>query len=779
MAWKDFAILHEDGYYTLATEETGDVPVRLFLTAQLLEEVEDNIYEQIVNATKFPGVKLVCITPDVHVGYGVPIGCVLVTDGTLCLGPVGYDIGCFTGDTLIPLADGKSYPIKELAEKREEFWAFAVTPEKNITVSKATAKKTRTNASLIKVVLDNEKEIICTPDHLFMLRKGEYKEAQNLTPGTSLMPFYDRYDEKGYRAVRQPKTGNPEMIHWAIARLGVLGKIPSFPGQKTVIHHKNFNPSDNRPENLEFMGDKDHARYHHENGSYNRHLNSEKFEQARIAALAAKAETEEGHDYFAERGTRNILAYMQERPEHFKQAVSDNGKRGKQYLEAYNTSEKGRQKSSEIAHKEHICETCGAVVKGGFGIHNHRRWSHGYNHKVVSVELLDYSEEVYCLTVPEYGNFALDAGVFVHNCGMMSARSTVSWDMATPQKRLEFNTAVMARVEMGMGSKSKRLPHLTTSEFENLIRGGAEYYCEHYGSSVDRSHAERNRLPVDDSWQPPYGSKGKPERGIHQLGSLGGGNHFMELQRCIETDTLFLQVHTGSRGFGHGLATNYFELAKKEHPEQRHIDMGYFTPDSPNWQNYLNAVNAGGNYAILNRLIIFEQVAEAFKKVFGSELSMIYEISHNLVQYEWTGEEFGYAWVHRKGATRALPAGHPGLIGSQWEHTGHPVLIPGSNQDYSFILTPAPGAEKCAFSVNHGAGRRMSRTQARKQLSQKAINAEYATAGILVNDHGDVPIDEAGSCYKPSEQVIDAVVKAGLATVEYRLWPLASLKGLS
>jgi tRNA-splicing ligase RtcB len=350
--------------------------------------------------------------------------------------------------------------------------------------------------------------------------------------------------------------------------------------------------------------------------------------------------------------------------------------------------------------------------------------------------------------------------------------------MATPQKRLEFNRAVMAHIEMGVGGKSKRLPRLTNSEFENLIRGGAEYYYQHYGSNVDRSQTERNRLPVDDSWQPPYGSRGRPERGIHQLGSLGGGNHFMELQRCIETDTLFLQVHTGSRGFGHGLATNFFELAKKEHPEQRHIDMGYFTPDSPNWQNYLNAVNAGGNFAILNRLIIFEQVAEAFKKVFGSELSMIYEISHNLAQYEWTGEEFGYAWVHRKGATRALPAGHPGLIGSQWEHTGHPVLIPGSNQDYSFILTPASGAEKCAFSVNHGAGRRMSRAQARKQLSQKAINAEYAQAGILVNDHGDVPLDEAGPAYKSSEQVIEAVVQAGLATVQYRLWPLASLKGV-
>src|SRR2546430_6804193 len=122
MTWKDFAILHEDGYFTLATEETGNVPVRLFLTAKLLEEVEDDIYKQIVNATKFPGVKLVCITPDVHVGYGVPIGCVLVTGGTLCLGPVGYDIGCFTGDTLIPLADGESYLISELTERDEEFW---------------------------------------------------------------------------------------------------------------------------------------------------------------------------------------------------------------------------------------------------------------------------------------------------------------------------------------------------------------------------------------------------------------------------------------------------------------------------------------------------------------------------------------------------------------------------------------------------------------------------------------------------------------------------------
>lgn len=456
MNWKTAAVWHADGYYTLATQDTGDVPIRLFLTPALLAEAEDGIYPQIVNATRFPGVKLVCITPDVHSGYGVPIGCVLVTDGTLCLGPVGFDIGC----------------------------------------------------------------------------------------------------------------------------------------------------------------------------------------------------------------------------------------------------------------------------------------------------------------------------------GMLSARSEIAADVATPRKRLAFNRAVMERVELGAGGKSVRLTGIAKGEFERLIHGGAEYYIQKYGVRVDRSHAERDRLPVDDDWQIPWGSTGRPERGIQQLGSLGGGNHFIELQRCLETDTLFLQVHTGSRGFGHGLATNYFALAQAEHLEQKHIDLGYFTPDSPHWRSYLNAVHAGGNFAILNRLIIFEQLADAFAEVFGAELEMIYEISHNLAQDEWLGEEWGTCRVHRKGATRACPAGHPVLAGTRWAATGHPVLIPGSNHDYSYILRPTPNAVKSAYSVNHGAGRRMSRTQAKKTLDQKQINAVYAADGIIVNNRAKVPIDEAGPAYKAAEQVIDAVVGAGLATVEYRLWPLASLKGL-
>ena len=778
--WKRLVRPNPEGYFELQTDDTGTSPVRLFFTQKLLDEAEDILYTQIVNATRFPGVKLVVITPDAHFGYGVPVGSVILTDGTLAMGPVGYDIGCFTGDTLVPTLDGNSYPIAGLVDREEELLVYALDNNRKIVVAHATAQKTRENAPLVKVTLDNGREVICTPDHQFMLRDGSYREARELHPGASLMPFRSHIDRDGYTVARHPGSENDQRVHWIMARLGLLGEIPAFVGQKTIIHHRNFIPTDNRRANLQFMGDRDHMAYHKSIKERNPHFQSEEFEAARKAAIAAKAQTEDGHAYFAERGTRNILTYMSENPDHFRASVAGNGERGKAYLVAYNQSDAGRRKSSEVAHKTHTGETCGADIPGGgFGIHNHRRYKHGYNHKVVSVETLDRREDVYCLTVPGYGNFALDAGVFVHNCGMVSAKSNVPADAATPDRRLAFNRAVMQRVEMGAGGKSKTtLRSLSQDEFVRIVKGGADYYISRYGAPFDRGRAERNRIPVDDEWQIPWGGKGRPERGIPQLGSLGGGNHFIELQRCEETQTLFVQVHSGSRGFGHGLATNYFHLAKEEKPHDiKHLDMGYFTPDSPHHRSYLNAVAAGGNFAIINRLILFQQIAEAFREVFKADLELIYEISHNLVQKEWH-PDYGEVWVHRKGATRAFPPGYPALAGTVWEHTGHPVLIPGSNHDYSFVLRPLPGAVRSGFSVNHGAGRRMSRSAARRELSQKEVNRRYAQAGIIVNAAADVPLDEADECYKSAQEVVDAVVKAGLAEIEYHLWPLASLKGL-
>ena len=385
-----------------------------------------------------------------------------------------------------------------------------------------------------------------------------------------------------------------------------------------------------------------------------------------------------------------------------------------------------------------------------------------------------YGVPVGCVIATD-GTLAMGPVGFDIGCGMMAARSGVHAGAATPERRLAFNREVMRRVEMGAGGQSRSLKHLTRAEFEEIVRGGAEHYVATYGASFDRSNAERHRIPVDDGWQIPYGGPGRPERGITQLGSLGGGNHFMELQ-ANQDGKLWVMVHTGSRGFGHGLTTNFFQVAKRENPKLPSLDLGYFPPESKHWASYRNAVAAGGNFAIVNRLVIYEQLAHAFFDTFGAELELVYEISHNLAQRE-PHPEFGDVWVHRKGATRAFPGGHPLLAGTPWADAGHPVLIPGSNQDVSFVLRPAAGAARSLYSVNHGAGRRMSRSAAVRELDRRRIEDEYREAGILVNANGRVPLDEAGPAYKSAREVVEAVVGAGLATVEHTLRPLASLKG--
>ena len=163
-------------------------------------------------------------------------------------------------------------------------------------------------------------------------------------------------------------------------------------------------------------------------------------------------------------------------------------------------------------------------------------------------------------------------------------------------------------------------------------------------------------------------------------------------------------------------------------------------------------------------------MCDALEHVFGGTASVYYEISHNLIQKE-AGK-----FIARKGATRAFPKHHPGLKGSAWEATGHPILIPGSMETGSAILFANEGAKDSLYSVNHGAGRRLSRTQAKKLLSQKDTDLRVAKLGVLLNTRA-TPLDESGPCYKDLEQVLGAVELAGLAKVNRRLRPVACIKG--
>ncbi len=445
------------------------------------------------NVSRLPCLyKHVALMPDAHLGIGSMVGSVIATKDAVIPATVGVDIGCFTGDTLVPTLDGKSYSLRELAENDEEIVVYACTENGKIVAAKATAKKTRKNAELVKVILDNGAEIRCTPDHKFMLRDGSFTEAKDLKTGTSLMPLYRENDKDGYVLVQQNYSGRMQRAHWIVARSGLLGEVPRFEGDKTIIHHKNFDEADNLPDNLEFMSASAHSAYHRSLVDRNEHWQSPEFEAKRVKAISDKAKTVEGYAYYAERGTKNILKYMAENPKHFKMSVAENGERGKRFLVDYNQSEKGRTKSKEIANRLYDCETCGEKVKSGIGLHNHRLHSHGYNHKVISVESITERENVYCLTVPEYHNFALEAGVFVHNCGMMAVK--------TP-----FKSGIL-------DGKLKDLRH----QIERTIPVG---FSEHK-DAVDESNEWNAWSEFGDLHK---GVQHRKAKAMKQLGTLGGG----------------------------------------------------------------------------------------------------------------------------------------------------------------------------------------------------------------------------------------------------------------
>jgi tRNA-splicing ligase RtcB len=356
-------------------------------------------------------------------------------------------------------------------------------------------------------------------------------------------------------------------------------------------------------------------------------------------------------------------------------------------------------------------------------------------------------------------------------CGIMCFKSDVPHTKGLDEKlRRKFSEQVMHRIGLGVGQRGK--VSVTNKQFQEIIRTGANALGYTRGSA-----SERDFIPVSDKWTAPARAF---DKGIGQLGSLGGGNHFAELQ-YDQDGKLWVMVHTGSRGFGYQLAHHYMGLSrdemKKSGVPKSWFEATYFLPDSPHWEGYKNAVAAGANFAIANRLYLFEQISTAFRRVFGQEPELVYEISHNLAQHE-TLPDGREAWVHRKGATRAFPAGHKELAGTKWEKTGHPILIPGSMGDNSYILMPKPGAAKSLYSVNHGCGRRMSRGEARQKLSQSAVNKQMKALNVMVNAGGDVPIDESPDVYKPAKEVIASVEAAGLAEVVTTLTPIASIKGV-
>lgn len=287
------------------------------------------------------------------------------------------------------------------------------------------------------------------------------------------------------------------------------------------------------------------------------------------------------------------------------------------------------------------------------------------------------------------------------------------------------------------------------------------------------------------------------ERGLGQLGTLGSGNHFLELQRVdavfdteaasaygIGRDQVTLLIHSGSRGFGHQVCTDFVRRMdatlrnyKFELPDRQ---LSCAPLNSPEGRAYLGAMGAAANFAWANRAAIAHRAREAIAAVLGPKAAhdtrQVYDVAHNVAKLERHHGQL--VCVHRKGATRAFPPGHA-EIPSEYGDVGQPVFIPGSMGTASFVLAGRPGSLERAFGTTcHGAGRRMSRTAIRRQVEGGALRKRLERQGIAVRAPSARGLaEEAPEAYKDVEQVVAIVERAGLAARVARLRPIGVLKG--
>ena len=384
------------------------------------------------------------------------------------------------------------------------------------------------------------------------------------------------------------------------------------------------------------------------------------------------------------------------------------------------------------------------------------------------------------------------------NCGVRLVATELDADGAGEHVE-KLVDALFATVPSGVGSTGTI--RLSPAEERQVLARGAAWAVEHgYGWAGDLEHTEaRGALPGAD---PDKLTKRSFERGRQQLGTLGAGNHFLEIQKVAEVydqeaagrfgvhqGQLVVMIHSGSRGLGFQTCEDYVDVMLRAMP-----CYGIRVPDrqlaccpigSPEGRDYLAAMACAANYAWANRQCIMHWVREAFQRVFrrsAEDLGMrlVYDVAHNIAKIEehTVGGRTARLCVHRKGATRAFGPGCPDLP-QCYKDIGQPVIIPGDMGRASYLLAGTETAMAQAWgSTCHGAGRLMSRTQALKNTRGRSIARELGEKGIVVRSHGaDTLREEAPEAYKDVDHVVDIVHNAGLSRRVAKMRPLGVVKG--
>ena len=356
--------------------------------------------------------------------------------------------------------------------------------------------------------------------------------------------------------------------------------------------------------------------------------------------------------------------------------------------------------------------------------------------------------------------------------------------------------ALSEQIPSGMGTPGHLV--LTDEELNQVLATGAEWAVgQGYGTERDLEYTESHgRLPGAD---PTKVSERARQRGRDQLGTIGSGNHFVEVGYVdailaadlargfgLREGQVTVLIHTGSRGLGHQIATDYIRILVEAMPAygislpDRELACVPF--DSPEGQDYFGAMCAGANFAWCNRQLVSWEVRQAWRQVFGESAELpelLYDVAHNIAKIEThaiAGQPERLI-VHRKGATRAFGPGHA-EIPEAYRPFGQPVMIPGSMGTSSYVLAGSAASSEIAFgSCCHGAGRRLSRTAAKKQVNAPVLKERLQEAGVYIEAPFRRIAEEAPEAYKDVDIVVRSVEQAGIVAPVAQLRPLAVIKG--
>jgi len=387
------------------------------------------------------------------------------------------------------------------------------------------------------------------------------------------------------------------------------------------------------------------------------------------------------------------------------------------------------------------------------------------------------------------------------NCGMRLVLTSLTLEEVQPKLR-ELVDALFERVPAGVGSRG--FLDLAPADFADVLRDGAQWCVRRgFGTPDDLARTEAHgRFPGAD---PEAVSPRAIERGHHQIGTLGSGNHYLEIQVArpehvvdpalaarlgiTRPNQVAVMFHCGSRGFGHQVASDYLQsflavMKRKYGFEIVDRELACAPFRSPEGQSYFAAMNCAANMSFANRQVILHRIREVFSSVFHRApedlgLRMVYDVAHNTAKVETHVLDGARRelLVHRKGATRAFGPGMPGLP-PELADVGQPVIIGGSMETGSYLLTGVASGGASFFSTAHGSGRTMSRHKAKKQFRGRALRDAMERRGIYVRSVSYSGLaEEAGGAYKDIDAVIDATARAGLSHPVARLTPIGNVKG--